>query len=56
MMDAKLIFLYSTVFKWKFILFLFVAIFILTGALSILFETKILPGWMPQQTEIPLAP
>jgi len=56
MMDAKLIFLYSTVFKWKFILFLFVAIFILTGALSILFETKILPGWMSQQTEIPLAP
>ena len=56
MMDAKLIFLYSTVFKWKFILFLFVVIFILTGALSILFETKILPGWMSQQTEIPLAP
>jgi uncharacterized membrane protein YraQ (UPF0718 family) len=56
MMDAKLIFLYSTVFKWKFILFLFVAIFILTGALSILFETQILPNWMSQQTEITLAP
>ena len=56
MMDAKLIFLYSTVFKWKFILFLFVAIFILTGALSILFETQILPNWMSQQTEITLSP
>lgn len=56
MMDAKLIFLYSTVFKWKFILFLFVAIFILTGALSILFETQILPEWMKVDPEIPLAP
>ena len=56
MMDANLIFVYSSVFKWKFILFLFVAIFILTGALSILFETRILPGWMSQQTEILLAP
>ncbi len=56
MMDAKLIFLYSTVFKWKFIAFLFVAIFILTGALSLLFETQILPIWMTQDAEIPLAP
>ncbi len=56
MMDAKLIFLYSTVFKWKFILFLFVAIFIFTGALSILFETQILPIWMNQNTELPLTP
>ena len=56
MMDAKLIFLYSTVFKWKFILFLFVAIFILTGAFSILFESKILPFWIDNTTEIPLAP
>jgi|TARA_B110000914_G_scaffold225833_1_gene247798 uncharacterized membrane protein YraQ (UPF0718 family) len=56
MMDAKLVFLYSTVFKWKFIAFLFVAIFILTGALGLLFEMKILPMWMTQQSEIPLAP
>jgi uncharacterized membrane protein YraQ (UPF0718 family) len=56
MMDAKLVFLYSTVFKWKFILFLCLAIFILTGALSILFETQILPHWMKQDAEIPLAP
>jgi hypothetical protein len=55
-MDAKLVFLYSTVFKWKFIAFLFVAIFILTGALGLLFEMKILPMWMTQQSEIPLAP
>jgi len=56
MMDAKLIFLYSTVFKWKFILFLFIAIFILTGAFSILFESKILPLWIDNTPEIPLAP
>ena len=56
MMDAKLVFLYSTVFKWKFIAFLFVAIFILTGAFSLLFEMKILPWWMTSQSEIPLAP
>lgn len=56
MMDAKLVFLYSTVFKWKFIAFLFVAIFVLTGALSLLVESQILPKWMSQDTEIPLAP
>ncbi len=56
MMDAKLIFLYSTVFKWKFIAFLFVAIFILTGALSILFETQILRIWMTPDQPIPLTP
>ena len=56
MMDAKLIFLYSTVFKWKFILFLFVITFVLTGAFSLLFEFKILPEWMESSTEIPLAP
>ena len=56
MMDAKLIFLYSTVFKWKFIAFLLIAIFILTGALSLLFESQILPIWAPQNTPLPLTP
>ncbi len=59
MIDAKLIFLYSTVFRWKFIIFLVVAIFILTGALSLLFETTILPPWMAagaSDSEILLAP
>ena len=56
MVDAKLIFLYSTVFKWKFIVFLVVAIFILTGAFSLIVENVILPELTPQETEIPLAP
>lgn len=56
MMDAKLVFLYSTVFRWKFIAFLFVAIFILTGALSLLVETQILEPWMSSKAKIPLAP
>ncbi len=34
MVDAKLIFLYSTVFKWRFILFLTIAAFLLTGIAS----------------------
>jgi len=54
MIDAKLIFLYSTVFRWKFIVFLVIAIFILTGALALLFETQILPIWMDQQSTMPL--
>ncbi|MGD1978706.1 MAG: permease [Akkermansiaceae bacterium] len=54
MMDAKLVFLYSTVFKWKFIAFLFVAIFILTGALCIFTETQILESWMSEKARIPL--
>ena len=54
MIDAKLIFLYSTVFRWKFIVFLVIAIFILTGALALLFETQILPMWMDQKSTIPL--
>lgn len=56
MVDAKLIFLYSTVFKWKFIVFLVVAIFILTGAFSLIVENAVLPTLTPQETEIPLAP
>jgi uncharacterized membrane protein YraQ (UPF0718 family) len=56
MMDAKLVFLYSTIFRWKFIVFLFLATFILTGAFSLLFEAKILPGWMTQKATVPLAP
>ena len=56
MMDAKLIFLYSTVFKWKFIALLLLSTFILTGALSLLFETQILPIWIPQEATIPLSP
>lgn len=56
MMDAKLVFLYSTVFKWKFIAFLFVAIFLLAGAFSLLFEMKILPWWMEQEATLPSAP
>ncbi|YCM43774.1 permease [Verrucomicrobiaceae bacterium 227] len=54
MIDAKLIFLYSTVFRWKFIVFLVIAIFILTGAFAMLFEIKILPIWTDQQSTIPL--
>lgn len=54
MIDAKLIFLYSTVFRWKFILFLVVAIFILTGGLALLFESEILPRWMENEATIPL--
>lgn len=41
MMDAKLIFLYSTVFKWKFIASLLVGLFILSWASSIAAETII---------------
>ena len=56
MMDAKLVFLYSTIFRWKFIVFLFVTIFVLTGILSILVETQILEPWMAGKARIPLAP
>lgn len=56
MMDAKLLFLYSTIFKWKFIVFLLLATLILSGSLSLLFEMKILPGWMDQPNAAPLAP
>ena len=56
MVDAKLIFLYSTVFKWKFILFLVIAVFILTGAFALLFEFRILPMWKEPNTPILLAP
>ena len=56
MMDAKLVFLYSTVFKWRFIVFLFLATFILTGALSIFVEVQILEPWMSQKAKIPLSP
>ncbi|MDA7935194.1 permease [bacterium] len=38
MMDAKLIFLYSTVFRWKFILCLFIGLFFATWGLSLAFE------------------
>jgi len=38
MMDAKLLFLYSTVFQWKFIFGLAAALFILCGAGSLLVE------------------
>jgi len=41
MMDAKLIFLYSTVFRWKFIVGLLIGLFLLTGALSLLAEAGI---------------
>jgi len=56
MMDAKLVFLYSTIFRWKFIVFLFLASFILTGAFSLFFEMQILPAWMTQKNPVPLAP
>lgn len=45
MIDAKLVLLYSTVFRWKFIVFLVIAVFVLTGAFALLFETQILPYW-----------
>ena len=54
MIDAKLVFLYSTVFRWKFIAFLVVVVFILTGALALLFESTILPTWMENNASIPL--
>lgn len=41
MMDAKLIFLYSTVFRWKFIVSLLVGLFILTWVGSLVFENLI---------------
>lgn len=41
MMDAKLIFLYSTVFKWKFIASLLAGLFLLTWVLSIAAENTI---------------
>lgn len=41
MMDAKLIFLYSTVFRWKFIAGLLIALFLLTGAFSLFAEEAI---------------
>ncbi|MGJ8695982.1 MAG: permease [Verrucomicrobiaceae bacterium] len=41
MMDAKLVFLYSTVFRWKFIWLLLIGLFIATGALSLFFEGAI---------------
>lgn len=56
MVDAKLIFLYSTVFRWKFIVFLCAIIFFLTGALSLLFEHTILPIWIDDDANIPLTP
>jgi len=38
MMDAKLIFLYSTVFRWKFIIGLLIGLFFLVGGLSLAVE------------------
>ena len=45
MMDAKLVFLYSTVFRWKFILFLCLGLFVGAGALSLFFEHVIGANW-----------
>lgn len=50
MMDAKLIFLYSTVFRWKFILFLCLGLFIGSGALSLFFEHVIEANWNQEVT------
>ncbi len=55
MMDAKLVFLYSTVFRWKFIFGLLVALFILTGASSLFVEYS-LEQWKPDPPQIPLNP
>ncbi|MGC6427155.1 MAG: permease [Akkermansiaceae bacterium] len=41
MMDAKLIFLYSAVFRWKFIAILLAALFVVTGAFSLFAEGAI---------------
>ena len=49
MMDAKLLFLYSTVFRWKFIIILLAALFVLTGGLSILAETVYENYWESAQ-------
>ena len=49
MMDAKLLFLYSTVFRWKFIIILLAALFVLTGGLSILAETVYENYWQSAQ-------
>ena len=48
MMDAKLIFLYSTVFRWKFIAALAVALFFLTGAFALFFEWNLATNWGPE--------
>lgn len=45
MMDAKLLFLYSTVFRWKFIIILLVALFVVTGGFSILLENVYANYW-----------
>ena len=42
MMDIKLLFLYSTIFQKRFILYLALALFLLIGALSITWETLLL--------------
>jgi len=49
MMDAKLLFLYSTVFRWKFIIILLAALFALTGGFSILAETVYENYWESAQ-------
>ncbi len=49
MMDAKLVFLYSTVFRWKFIIGLLLGLFLLTGAFSLFVEMSVLKfEWLPK--------
>lgn len=48
MMDAKLVFLYSTVFRWKFILALLAGLFLLTGGAALLAEHLLIEYWTPQ--------
>lgn len=50
MMDAKLLFLYSSVFRWKFIIILLAALFVLTGGLSLLAETVYENYWESAQS------
>lgn len=49
MMDAKLLFLYSTVFRWKFIIILLAALFVVTGGLSLLVENVYANYWESAQ-------
>ena len=57
MMDAKLVFLYSTVFRWKFIAALAVVLFFATGAFALFFEWNLEKFFLPESAlPLPAAP
>ena len=47
MMDVKLIFMYSVVFRQRFLIFLFCALFILTAAICMIWGQTVPPGLNP---------